>query len=72
MPMYDLKCDDCGHRFEKLITGFLKDGDKECPRCYSRKVSQQFSGSFGIGGSLPGKDGCGSGGCSSPPRSGFG
>lgn len=67
MAIYDLKCDDCGHRFEKFITGYIKEEDKECPRCYSRKVSQQFSSSFGIGGSLPG-----SGGCSTPPRSGFG
>jgi putative FmdB family regulatory protein len=67
MPIYDLKCDDCGHRFEKFITGFLKDKDKECPRCYSRRISQQFSGgSFGVGGSSAG------GGCSAPPRSGFG
>lgn len=68
MPIYDLKCDDCGHRFEKFITSFIKDEEKECPRCYSRKVSQQFNGgSFKIGGSLPGN-----GGCSTPPRSGFG
>jgi putative FmdB family regulatory protein len=68
MPFYDLKCDDCGHQFEKFVTGFIKDDDKECPRCYSRKVSQQYSGGFGIGGSLSG----GGGGCSVPPGSGFG
>ncbi|MBE0429768.1 MAG: zinc ribbon domain-containing protein [Thermoleophilia bacterium] len=70
MPIYDLKCDDCGHGFEKFVTGFIRDEEKECPRCNSRNVSQRFSGgSFGIGGSNPGS---GSGGCSAPPRSGFG
>lgn len=71
MPIYDLKCDDCGHSFEKFVSSFIKDEEKECPRCYSRKVSQQYSGSsFGIGGCS--STGSGSGGCSVPPRSGFG
>lgn len=68
MPIYDLKCDDCGHGFEKFVTGFIKDEEKECPRCYSRSISQRFGGgSFGIGGSKSGN-----GGCSAPPRSSFG
>ena len=71
MPIYDLKCDDCGHRFEKFVTSFIKDEEKECPRCNSRKVSQQYSGgSFGISGC--GSTSSGSGGCGAPPRSGFG
>ncbi|MHB1390722.1 MAG: FmdB family zinc ribbon protein [Thermoleophilia bacterium] len=70
MPIYDLKCDDCGHSFEKFVTSFITDEEKECPRCYSRKVSQQFNGgSFAVGGS--GSHGS-TGSCSAPPRSGFG
>lgn len=70
MPIYDLKCDDCGHTFEKFVTSFIKEEEKECPRCYSRKVSQQFNGgSFAVGGSASYGS---SGSCSTPSRSGFG
>ena len=67
MAIYDLKCDDCGHQFEKFVTGFLSDEDKTCPRCDSRKVSQKYNGTFGIGTSS-----AGSGGCGSPPNTSFG
>lgn len=68
MAIYDLKCDDCGHEFEKFVTGFLKDEDRECPDCGSRKISQQFTGVFGVGST----GSCSTGGCSSPPSGGFG
>jgi len=68
MAIYDLKCDDCGKQFEKFVTGFLKEEDKECPRCNSRKVSQRFNGSFGIGSSCSNSGG----GCSTPPFGGGG
>ncbi|MFA5802342.1 MAG: zinc ribbon domain-containing protein [Thermoleophilia bacterium] len=68
MAIYDLKCDDCGHQFEKFVTGFLAEEDKTCPRCASRKVSQKFNSSFGIGSSCSSSGG----GCSSPPNTSFG
>ncbi len=66
MAIYDLKCDKCGKQFEKYVTGFLKDDDKECPECGSREISQQFTSFFGVGSSG------GSGGCSAPPGGSFG
>lgn len=70
MAFYDLKCDDCGHKFEKFVSGFLKDGDKSCPECGSRKVTRKFAGSFSIGklGSAGTGDGCGT----TKHRDGFG
>lgn len=68
MAIYDLKCDECGEEFEKFVTGFLKDEDRECPECGSRKISQRYTGFFGVGSSS-----CGTGGgCSSPPGGSFG
>jgi putative FmdB family regulatory protein len=67
MAIYDLKCDDCGKQFEKFVSGFLTEEDKECPRCNSRRVSQKFNSSFGIGSSFSR-----GGGCSAPPSGGFG
>ena len=69
MAIYDLKCDDCGHDFEIFVTGFLTEDDKLCPQCQSRKVSQKFYSSFGIGGSCSSSGG--GGGCA-PSGSPFG
>ncbi|MBI5870459.1 MAG: zinc ribbon domain-containing protein [Actinobacteria bacterium] len=68
MAIYDLKCDDCGKQFEKFVTGFLTEEDKECPRCNSSRISQKYSSSFGIGSSCSTTGG----GCSKPPSGGFG
>jgi len=66
MAIYDLKCDDCEHQFEKYVSGFLSDEDKVCPRCGSRKISQKFTSFFGSCGSG------GTGGCAPPVGGGFG
>jgi putative FmdB family regulatory protein len=66
MAIYDLKCDECGHDFEKFVPGFLSEKDKQCPECDSRKVTQKFN-SFNIGCSSTG-----GGGCAPPSSGGFG
>ncbi len=70
MAIYDLKCNECGNEFEKFVTGFLKDSDKECPDCNSRDVVQVFT-SFGIGSCGSGGGGSYGGGCA-PAGSPFG
>lgn len=71
MPIYDLHCDACGHSFEKFVSRFITDEDKECPRCYSREVSQRFNGgSFSVGGRSSSSPA--SGGCTAPRGSSFG
>lgn len=69
MAFYDLKCDDCGHQFEKFVSGFLRDDDRVCPECGSRNVSQEFTGNFSIGGLRPSSPG---GGCGATSGGGFG
>jgi putative FmdB family regulatory protein len=65
MAIYDLKCDQCGNKFEIFVSGFLKEEDKKCPDCGSREISQQFTGFFsGAAG--------GDSSCSAPPGGGFG
>ncbi|RJQ43221.1 MAG: zinc ribbon domain-containing protein [Gaiellales bacterium] len=64
MAIYDLKCESCGHDFEKFVPGFLKEEHKQCPECDSRDVVQKFN-SFSIGCSSSA-----SGGSCAPPRSG--
>lgn len=67
MAIYDLRCEKCDHQFEKFVTGFLEEQDKQCPECGSREVSQKFTSFFG--GRSTGFEG---GGCSSPPGGSFG
>jgi putative FmdB family regulatory protein len=43
MASYDLVCEACGHTFEVVRQGFLRDEDKVCPACGSSDVRQKFS-----------------------------
>lgn len=39
MPIYEFRCENCGHRFSLLVG--VNDRDKvTCPRCRSRDVQQ--------------------------------
>ncbi|GBE57740.1 zinc ribbon domain protein [bacterium BMS3Abin01] len=67
MAIYDLKCDECEHQFEKYVSGFLSEDDKICPECGSHKISQKFTSFFGSC-----STGGGSGGCAPPAAGGFG
>jgi putative FmdB family regulatory protein len=42
MPIYEYRCEACGHAFEKLIrnAGDLPD---TCPECGRNKLKKQFS-----------------------------
>lgn len=43
MPLYDYKCDQCGHRFTKMNS--IKDRKHAvCPQCGSREVKLLISG----------------------------
>lgn len=53
MPIYEYRCENCGHKFEE----FVRASDKKepvCPKCGNRRISKLISG-FGLS---PG--GCGS------------
>ena len=46
MPTYEYRCQQCGRRFEKVMS-FTEHGKRPkhpCPRCGSRKVQQVPSG----------------------------
>ncbi len=48
MPIYEYKCDQCDHGFEKLV--FAGDKiDVKCPRCGEEKVKKLMSSSSFIG-----------------------
>lgn len=37
MPLYEYRCTQCGHRFEK-IQSFSAEPERECPKCYGPLV----------------------------------
>ncbi|MDO8880087.1 MAG: zinc ribbon domain-containing protein [Coriobacteriia bacterium] len=63
MPTYELHCTECGHRFDRFLTRFIREADKVCPECGSTKVHSGVGGGFVA---LPSRSG---GSCA--PRGGF-
>ncbi|WP_419785613.1 FmdB family zinc ribbon protein [Pseudodesulfovibrio sp.] len=41
MPIFEYKCDDCGHEFEELV--FDRDDCPPCPKCGSEKTGKLMS-----------------------------
>lgn len=70
MPIYEYKCDKCGHEFEEIVFG-TGGGDVKCPACSSDKTGKLMSccrhKNGGAGdplGSAPAMPSGGGGGCS--------
>lgn len=57
MPIYEYRCEDCGHEFEELVFG---DAKPACPVCSSRKTGKLMS-------ACRHKSGGGGGGDYAPP-----
>ena len=63
MPMYEYKCENCNHIFEKLV--FTSDNEGiECPKCDDIRVTRLISSTCHINSS-------GGSGCAPSPSSGF-
>ncbi len=41
MPIYEYRCDDCGHAFEKLVPSHRSKPD--CPECGSKQLQRLYS-----------------------------
>lgn len=45
MPLYEYKCQKCGHKFERLVFG---EEEIKCPKCNTKELKKLFS-SFSLG-----------------------
>ncbi|MCK4911656.1 MAG: zinc ribbon domain-containing protein [Thermodesulfovibrionales bacterium] len=43
MPIYEYKCDACGHGFSVLTLSSAKASETTCPSCESQDVTKQIS-----------------------------
>jgi putative FmdB family regulatory protein len=66
MATYELVCERCERAFEVFVKGFIKDEDRVCPACGSRRTRQKFSSFLTRTASAEGSA------CATPPRGGFG
>ena len=67
MPLYEYRCSDCGHSFEKMVRFSDAPQLPECPHCHSPQTEKKLStiaASFSsVGGSSSsGGSSCGGGG----------
>lgn len=63
MPIYEYRCQQCGHKFEMIVH---REGRPVCPSCKADRVDKQISG-FAVGGTgtwAPSSGPCGS--CGDP------
>ena len=40
MPIFEYRCEGCGHKFEAILFGEQKP---ECPKCHTHELEQQLS-----------------------------
>ena len=60
MPIFEYRCEECGHSFEAILFGEQKP---ECPKCHTAKLEQQLS-TFAVSkGSRAPSAGCGQSSC---------
>jgi putative FmdB family regulatory protein len=50
VPIYEYRCQKCGHKFEKLVRGATNPEGLKCRKCEDQSVERLMS-CFGIGGS---------------------
>ena len=40
MPIFEYRCESCGHKFEAILLG---SQTPECPQCHTQKLQKQLS-----------------------------
>lgn len=57
MPIFEYRCESCGHKFEAILFG---EQTAECPQCHTEKLEQQLS-TFAV--NVKGSSGAPAAGC---------
>jgi len=62
MPIFEYRCEECGHRFEAILFGEQRP---ECPKCHTARLERQLS-TFAVSSksaASPSAEGCGKSNC---------
>ncbi len=51
MPLYEYRCSQCGHQFEKMVRFSEANQSPVCPNCQSIDTQKQLSTFASLGGS---------------------
>ena len=43
MPIYEYRCKNCQHRFDKLVSMGTEDAEIECPACHKKEAEKTIS-----------------------------
>jgi putative FmdB family regulatory protein len=70
MPLYEYRCDECQHEFEKMLRFSESNTLPGCPQCNSTQTRKKLSAVAAIGTGDAGSGGYANSSCS--PRGGFG
>ncbi len=54
MPLYEYRCSECGHEFEKMVRFSEANQSPICPKCQSKETQKQLSTFASLGGSAGG------------------
>jgi putative FmdB family regulatory protein len=48
VPIYEFRCESCGHRFEELVGSHVgtDESSVRCPKCGAERVERLISGSY--------------------------
>lgn len=66
MPLYEYRCQDCGHRFEVLQSLGQGSQDLACPRCGRKAPERQYSTFAAHAGGAAAAEACTPQGCGAP------
>lgn len=69
MPLYEYRCNECQHEFEKMLRFSESNTLPACPQCNSAQTRKKLSAVATIGAGDSGSSGYAGGSCS--PRGGF-
>jgi len=60
MPIYEYRCQKCGHVFDKLVRSMSASGEVECPECRSTECRKNVTlfGTTGAAASLSAAGAC--------------
>ncbi len=62
MPLFEYRCEDCDHKFEKLVRHADRDKVPDCPKCQGDNTTKMISRtSFSLKGGGWAADGYGGG-----------